>query len=161
MLELNYGDLVEFQWCLRLPASGLGYDRGDCGIITETDNHDPLYYEVELLNTNGARTGKVFKIARNKADKKLRLLVSNPHNTTNDIIQKPVVNGIYRHFKGSLYVVQATAIDVTTNKEVVVYFSSTTGRYFTRPLSEFFSNVSDREDNYLKQATRFMLYSGD
>ena len=161
MLDLKLGDIVKFESSIEFPSTKFEYKRGDLGIIVETDCANPRYIEVEKLNDSGKKSGVVFKVIKNRAKRELTKVGGVLGKTINDIIQKPVVNGIYRHFKGSLYVVQATAIDVTTNKEVVVYFSSTTGRYFTRPLSEFFSNVSDREDNYLKQDTRFMLYSGD
>ena len=49
--------------------------------------------------------------------------------------------GRYRHYKGGIYKVLFTALDSATNSPVVVYLNELHGTLYTRPLSEFISNI--------------------
>ena len=66
-----------------------------------------------------------------------------------------VVNILYRHFKGDYYLVEKVATNEADGEAVVIYTSATSGKTFVRPYSEFFSDVSDREDNITHQVHRF------
>lgn len=65
-----------------------------------------------------------------------------------------IVNTLYRHFKGGYYLVEKLARNESDGKEVVVYTSVVTGQTFIRPYDEFFTDVSDREDNVTHQLYR-------
>lgn len=51
--------------------------------------------------------------------------------------------GIYKHYKGTTYVVLGTALDTETNKDVIIYKELLTeSRFFTRPVDVFFEPVT-------------------
>ena len=57
--------------------------------------------------------------------------------------EKPVINRVYQHFKGNLYLVLGIALDCTREKEVVLYIlldNAKEHRYFVRDLEDFNSN---------------------
>lgn len=72
--------------------------------------------------------------------------------------------GIYQHFKGNKYVVVDTALDTITNGIVVVYkchkshekYREYEDMCFVRPLTDWFADVSEREDNKTGQKFRMM-----
>jgi hypothetical protein len=55
--------------------------------------------------------------------------------------------GYYRHYKGNLYMVHSLARDTRTEQDVVVYSPCYLSdiRYFTRPVTEWFDPVKNRE----------------
>lgn len=67
--------------------------------------------------------------------------------------------GLYQHFKGEYYYLLNLLRDSTTDcKEFVCqYFNVLHPEYgyFSRPFSEWFTDVSEREDNVTGQITRF------
>ena len=68
------------------------------------------------------------------------------------------IKGIYKHFKGDLYIVEDIAIDSETNKEVVIY----RGLYgssplYIRDLEMFLSKVDKEKYPEVKQEYRFEL----
>jgi len=68
------------------------------------------------------------------------------------------IKGIYKHFKGDLYLVEDIAIDSETNKEVVIY----RGLYgntplYVRELKMFLSKVDKEKYPDIKQEYRFEL----
>ena len=68
------------------------------------------------------------------------------------------IKGIYKHFKGDLYLVEEIAIDSETNKEVVIY----RGLYentplYVRELEMFLSKVDKVKYPEVKQEYRFEL----
>ena len=65
-----------------------------------------------------------------------------------------IINTLYRHFKGGYYLVEKLARNEADGEEVVVYTSMKTGQTFIRPLSQFFTDVSEREDNVTHQVHR-------
>lgn len=69
-----------------------------------------------------------------------------------------VIGGIYKHFKGNLYKIIATATDVNTNKRLVIY-TALYGNSQThiRPLNEFLSTVDRKKYPSLNQNHRFEL----
>lgn len=66
-----------------------------------------------------------------------------------------IVNALYRHFKGDYYLVEKVATNESDGKPLVVYTSTTSGNTYIRPYEEFFTDVSDREDNVTHQLYRF------
>lgn len=66
-----------------------------------------------------------------------------------------IVNTLYRHFKGNYYLVEKLARNESDGEASVVYTSVVTGQTFIRPYDEFFTDVSDREDNVTHQVYRF------
>lgn len=68
------------------------------------------------------------------------------------------IKGIYKHFKGDLYLVEDIGIDSETNKEVVIY----RGLYentplYVRELEMFLSEVDKNKYPDIKQKYRFEL----
>ena len=57
-------------------------------------------------------------------------------------VNYPIVEGIYEHYKGGIYVVLTLAQDTATDKPVVVYQSTLFGSIYTRPLDEFMEEVT-------------------
>lgn len=66
-----------------------------------------------------------------------------------------VVNTLYRHFKGGYYLVEKVARNESDGSPVVIYTSVVTGQTFIRPYDEFFTDITDREDNTTHQVYRF------
>lgn len=60
--------------------------------------------------------------------------------------------GIYRHFKGGMYRVIATALDTETEIQNVVYESVVSGQVFTRPLSMFIEEVPEHGPRFQWEA---------
>lgn len=51
--------------------------------------------------------------------------------------------GIYKHYKGTIYIVLGTALDTETNKDVIIYKELLAeSRFFTRPVDVFFEPVT-------------------
>ena len=76
----------------------------------------------------------------------------------NDFQQTPIqINGLYRHFKGDYFIVDKLATQVPDGTPIVVYTSVTTNMTFIIPFEDFFSDVSDMEDNITHQVHRFEL----
>lgn len=68
------------------------------------------------------------------------------------------INGLYRHFKGGLYIVNSIALNEAEPNEAdptVVYTSVATGQTWLRPLSVFNEEIPNREDNTTGQTHRF------
>ena len=68
------------------------------------------------------------------------------------------IKGIYKYFKGDLYLVEDIAIDSETNKDVVIY----RGLYdntplYVRDLEMFLSKVDKQKYPEVKQEYRFEL----
>lgn len=72
-------------------------------------------------------------------------------------MNKLVVGGIYKHFKGTLHKVLYLAKDSETLKEVVVYTHEDTGEVWTRDLDMFLSEVDHEKYPDIKQKYRFEL----
>ena len=69
-----------------------------------------------------------------------------------------MIDRVYRHFKGSLYVVKCEAIDTTTGNTVVVYKSlKQPSVFYVRPLDEFLSKVDKVKYPEVEQEYRFEL----
>lgn len=65
------------------------------------------------------------------------------------------IDTVYRHFKGNYYKVVSFGYNYD-NERIVIYEDKASARYY-RPLSEWFTDVSDREDNTTQQTCRFEL----
>ena len=72
------------------------------------------------------------------------------------LMNPPIPNRKYIHYKGGLYQVLLLAEDTVTKEPVVVYKSITWGTHYTRPLKEW--NMIIKEDNPTTRIKRFELY---
>ncbi len=69
-----------------------------------------------------------------------------------------VIHGVYRHFKGNLYIVEDIALDCETMKELVIY-RALYGEHqlFAREKDVFLSEVDKEKYPEVKQTYRFEL----
>ena len=69
-----------------------------------------------------------------------------------------VVHGVYRHFKGGMYMVEDVAFDSETEGKVVLYRALYgDGKLWVRPLEMFISEVDHKKYPDVKQKYRFEL----
>lgn len=66
-----------------------------------------------------------------------------------------MLNVLYRHFKGDYYLVEKVVTNEKDKEPYIVYTSTTSGKSYIRPYSEFFDIVTDRSDNITHQVYRF------
>lgn len=71
------------------------------------------------------------------------------------------VGGIYRHFKGGMYIVRGTAEHTETGKAFVVYEDAVSGKLWVRPYGSFVSRVEIKKYPEAEQEYRFELVPDD
>ncbi len=73
-------------------------------------------------------------------------------------MNKLFLHRIYRHFKGDYYLVEDTAFDADTSKEVVIYRKLYgDGGLWVRPIEDFLSEVDKNKYPDVLQKYRFSL----
>lgn len=71
-------------------------------------------------------------------------------------MEKLVIGGIYRHFKGNYYLVEALVKNAENDEDMVLYRSLyADGRLWVRGLNEFLSDVDHKKYPNIKQKKRF------
>lgn len=71
------------------------------------------------------------------------------------------IHGVYRHFKGNLYIVEDIAIHSETLEKMVVYRALYgSNELWCRPLEMFLSEIDHTEHPEVKQKYRFELLKG-
>lgn len=77
-------------------------------------------------------------------------------------MNKLIINGIYKHFKGNYYIVIDVALDSETNNEVVVYRALYgTRSLYVRNKDMFLSEVDKDKYPNISQKYRFELQKID
>ena len=64
-------------------------------------------------------------------------------------MNSPKIHGIYRHFKGDLYLVEDIAYDSETEEELVIYRALYgSSKLWARPYSSFIEEVNKNNQKY-------------
>ena len=67
------------------------------------------------------------------------------------------INGIYKHFKGNVYIAEDIVYDAEKNVMMVLYKDINSGKRWVRHLSDFLSEVDHEKYPNVTQKYRFEL----
>jgi hypothetical protein len=60
-----------------------------------------------------------------------------------DLVKYPVINGLYRHYKGGTYQVITMAVHTETKENLVICKSVLFGSIYARPIRTFFEEITN------------------
>lgn len=65
-------------------------------------------------------------------------------------MEEQSIAGLYKHFKGDLYIVFGEGVHTETNEQYVVYrsFVDPHGKFFIRPSEQFFGKAENEDEVY-------------
>ncbi|CDQ41879.1 DUF1653 domain-containing protein [Virgibacillus salexigens] len=70
--------------------------------------------------------------------------------------RKALLNQVYQHYKGALYIVDSVARHTETGEQMVVYRSLDTGQQWVRP-KDMFLDIIQKEEGYTFRFTKFQI----
>ena len=127
--------------------------------------HAPFTYEVEkyLEELKAERDAAFYKTLR-RSDEKIDEGVDKRNEVQDTIvsIRYNMIGRRYRHFKGSVYIVDGIAVHSETAEPLVIYHEEhERNRMWARPLSMFLSPVDKKKYPDATQKMRFEKIKGE
>ena len=127
--------------------------------------HAPFTYEVEkYLEELKAEREAAFDKLLHRSDEKIDESVDKRNEVQDSItsIRYNMIGRRYRHFKGSVYIVDGIAVHSETAEPLVIYHKEhERNRMWARPLSMFLSPVDKKKYPDATQEMRFEKTNGE
>lgn len=127
--------------------------------------HAPFTYEVEkYLEELKAERKVAFDKLLHRSDEKIDDSVDKRSEVQDSIasIRCSMIGRRYRHFKGSIYIVDSIAVHSETAEPLVIYYEEhESNRMWARPLSMFLSPVDKKKYPDATQKMRFEKIYGE